>query len=102
MVEKTKKYYIIVQRGHEGLEKIFFVCTDEDIATNKAKELKSKAKLIDDYDILDNLSPKEHAKAHEYNYKSDDICVLSWNDKLNEYYCVCSQLGVPPSVNKLY
>lgn len=104
---ETDTFYVIVECGHEGTQKIFFISADKQETIDKIKEIRTKAKPIKWHlnnivDKLDKMSYKECMKTYKYDYKADDVCVFAWNKKESRYSCVCSQLGVSLSKSKLY
>ncbi len=115
--------YLIIEQGYEGIQNILYLTTDPTEALNKVMEYKNeiikakehKAKVLEEFgDEEDDdyynewdrmylkhktITYKEHDNA---NYKNiDDFCVIKWNGK--EFGgCVCTELGCPPSENKVY
>jgi len=92
----SEKNYIIIEVGHEGIYKLWYLAKDE----IKAKEIASKVKKIVAAKRMRFLQKnkafyKKGDNAEEAQKAEDFICVQEWNGK--EFSCCCEKLGVSPS-----
>lgn len=111
-----EKIYILIQAGHEGIEKLLYATTKKEdiikeilrlrniIIFDKAKmevvlEKYGKEEDKDYKNEWDRMLDREEIDWDEYQngkYENpDSLCVQAFDG--NEFKCVCTELGVAPS-----
>lgn len=113
--------FIIIQCGHEGIEKLLFATTDKNEAINKVNELKSKIliaiehknKILDEFGreedencntYYDRMCMNQEISFEEYDNATfqdpNAYCIQKWDGK--EFSCVCNELNCAPDKAWLY
>lgn len=94
------RYYVITVVGYEGIDVIYSVTTDRDIAISVVGNLRDKIRWVN------SLTDEEReAKNLDWSYMClwlkdpERVCVMS---KDETYKCVCDELGVNPKETILY
>jgi len=92
----TEKDYVIIEVGHEGIYKLWYLAKEE----VKAKEMVSKIKKIVAAKRLRYLqkykdSYRKRHNAEEAQEAEDTICVQEWDGK--KFSCCCEKLGMSPT-----
>jgi len=116
------EFYLVIECGYEGIEKLIFPTTDPQEAANKVKEIRQEiaelqAQRAELLEKKPQLPPEEQIEKEDFEDawdkllydegitqdqwekgrfgKPDAYCVQKWDGK--EFKCCCPELGVEPS-----